>query len=67
MKKVVFFGSIGLAKRILDEIILKQDVDLIGVCCEKSLNTWRKEESVYEYCIKNSIPILSDDDIEEEE
>ena len=26
MKKVVFFGSIGLAKRILVEIILKQDI-----------------------------------------
>ncbi len=63
MKKVVFFGSIGLAKRILDEIVLKQDVELVGVCCDKTINAWRQEESVYEYCIKHGIAILEDDDV----
>lgn len=63
MKKVVFFGSIGLAKRILVEIILKQDIQLVGVCCEKNINAWRQEESVYDYCVKNNIAILEDSDV----
>lgn len=56
--KVVFFGSIGIARRILEEIVLAQDVDLLGVCCEKLINSWRDEVSVYEYIEKKGIPIL---------
>lgn len=56
--KVVFFGSIGIAKRTLEEIVLTRDVILVGVCCEKEINGWRDEESVYEYAAKHDIPIL---------
>jgi len=61
--KVVFFGSIGLAKRILDEIVLKKNIELVGVCCEELNNTWRTDESVYEYCKKKNIPILADNEV----
>ena len=57
-KRVVFFGSIGLARRVLEEIVLTRDVDLIGVCCEQMTNTWRKDESVYDFCIRKGIPII---------
>ena len=61
--KVVFFGSIGIAKQILEDIILKRDVDLLGVCCEKTINAWREEESVYEFAKKNNIRCLDLSDI----
>lgn len=57
--KVVFFGSIGIARRILENIILKKDVELLGVCCEQTINDWRGEESVFHFVNKNRIPILS--------
>lgn len=56
--RVVFFGSIGIAKRILEEIVLSRELDLLGVCCEKTINSWRDEETVYEFAVKNHIPIL---------
>lgn len=61
MKRVVFFGSIGVAKRILEEIVLTRDIALVGVCCQKMENTWRADEGVYEFCQRNGIPILDDD------
>lgn len=64
MKKIVFFGSIGLAKRCLEEIIMKQDIKLLGVCCSELSTTWRKDESVYSFAINNKIPILSFDEVE---
>lgn len=63
MDKVVFFGSIGIARRILDEIVLRRDVELLGVCCEPVLNQWREEESVYQYAMGNGIPVLALDEI----
>jgi methionyl-tRNA formyltransferase len=65
MKKVVFFGSIGIAKKCLEEIILKQNIELLGVCCNSILSKWRYEESVYSFCINNKIPILTFEDIED--
>lgn len=65
MKRVVFFGSIGLAKRCLEEIVMKQDVELLGVCCTQLKSTWRKEESVYSFSIKNNIPLLSFEEVAE--
>lgn len=65
MKKVVFFGSIGLAKRCLEEIVIKQDINLLGVCCTELTKTWREDESVYTFCIKNDITILSFEEVEE--
>lgn len=59
MKRVVFFGSIGIAKRCLEEIVMKEDIELLGICCTQLTSTWREEESVYPFCIKNNIPILS--------
>lgn len=56
--RVVFFGSIGIAKRILEEIVLTKEIELLGICCEKVINSWRDEESVYEFAVKNNIPIL---------
>ena len=56
--RIVFFGSIGIAKKILEEIILTKDVELLGVCCEKTINGWRDEESVYEFAIHSGIPVL---------
>lgn len=61
--RVVFFGSIGIAKKILDEIVLSRDVELLGVCCKQINNSWRSEETVFEYCVKHEIPILTDEDI----
>lgn len=61
--KVIFFGSIGIAKKILEEIILTKDIDLLGVCCEKNINAWRDEESVYGFAQKRHIPILALEDI----
>lgn len=62
-RKVVFFGSIGIAKRILEEIVLQRDIELVGVCCVELENTWRTDESVFEFCQRKGIPILSDEDI----
>lgn len=63
-KKVVFFGSIGLAKKCLEEIVIKQKgIELLGVCCKSDLSQWRDEESVYTFCINKKIPLLSFDDI----
>lgn len=62
-RKVVFFGSIGVAKRILEEIILQRDIELVGVCCVGLKKTWRTDESVFEFCQRKGIPILSDKDI----
>ncbi len=59
MKKVVFFGSIGLARKCLEEIVLKQDIELVGVCCSPLETGWREEETVYTYCLRNNIPILT--------
>lgn len=56
--KIIFFGSIGIAKRILEELILPTDTELLGVCCEKAINSWRDEESVYDYAIKRNIRVL---------
>ena len=64
MKSVVFFCSIGLAKRCLEEIVMKQNVKLLGVCCSQITSTWREEESVFEFAKKNNIPILSFDEVE---
>lgn len=64
MKRVVFFGSIGLAKRCLEEIVMKEDVELLGVCCTQLTSTWREDESVYTFSKKNSIPILSFEEVE---
>lgn len=61
--KVVFFGSIGIAKRILEEVILSRNIELLGVCCEKSINPWRSEESVYDFAIRKRIPILELNDV----
>nr|WP_239540143.1 formyltransferase family protein [Salimicrobium jeotgali] len=35
----------------------------MGVCCEPINNGWREEESVYEYCQKEDIPILKLDEV----
>lgn len=60
MKRVVLFGSIGLAKRCLKEIIMmNENIELLGVCCTPLLSGWRKEESVYAFCRSNDIPILT--------
>lgn len=64
MKKVVFFGSIGLAKRCLEDIVMKQDIELLGVCCTDLSSTWREDESVYSFSKKNNIPILSFEEVE---
>lgn len=64
MKSVVFFGSIGLAKRCLEEIVMKQDINLLGVCCSQLTSTWREDESVFTFCINNNIPILSFEEVE---
>lgn len=61
--KVVFFGSIGIAKKILEEIILEKDVNLLGVCCEKTISEWRNEESVYEFASRKNIPVLEFKDV----
>lgn len=61
--KVVFFGSIGIARKILEEIVLQRDIELVGVCCSKLENTWRTDESVYDFCRKNNIKILTDEEI----
>ena len=42
--RVVFFGSIGIAKKILQDIVIPKGVEVLGVCCEKVINNWRKEE-----------------------
>jgi methionyl-tRNA formyltransferase len=64
MKRVVFFGSIGLAKRCLEEIVMKEDVELLGVCCTQLTNTWREEESVHAFSLENGIPILSFEEVQ---
>lgn len=58
-QRVVLFGSIGIAKKCLEEIILSRDIEFLGACCIPLEDTWREEDSVYEYCIKNDFPILS--------
>lgn len=65
MKKIIFFGSIGLAKKCLEEIVMKEDVKLLGVCCTQLTSTWREDESVYTFSKKNNIPILSFQEVEE--
>jgi methionyl-tRNA formyltransferase len=65
MKKVVFFGSIGLAKRCLEEIVMKQDIELLGVCCSPILSQWRNDESVHSFCKRRNIPTLSFEEVEE--
>ncbi|MGI6114440.1 MAG: methionyl-tRNA formyltransferase [Mahellales bacterium] len=65
MKRVVFFGSIGLARKCLEEIIMKQEIDLMGVCCSPVLSKWREDETVYSFCKKREIPILTFDEIKE--
>lgn len=62
-RKVVFFGSIGIARRILEEIILQHDIELVGVCCVELEKTWRTDESVFEFCYRRGIQFLSDEDI----
>lgn len=63
MKRVVFFGSIGLAKKCLEEIVLKEDIELLGVCCSPIISNWRADESVYSYCIENNVPILTFEEV----
>lgn len=64
--RVIMFGSIGLARKCLEEIILKRDIQLLGVCCVPIVNSWRKDEkSVYDYCIENNIPILKMNEIKD--
>ena len=65
MKKVVFFGSIGLARKCLQEIVMKQNVELLGVCCTELSSGWRVDESVYSFSIENNIPILTFDQVEQ--
>ena len=56
--RVVFFGSIGIAKKILQDIVIPKGVEVLGVCCEKVINNWRNEESVYEFALRTGIPVL---------
>lgn len=65
MKRVVFFDSIGLAKKCLEEVVMKEDVELLGVCCTQLTSTWREDESVYTFSKKSNIPILSFEEVEE--
>src|SRR5690554_595106 len=65
MKRVVFFGSIGLAKRCLEEIVMKEDVELLGVCSTELTSTWREDEPVYTFSKKNNIPFLTFEEVEE--
>ncbi|MDC3423487.1 hypothetical protein NC797_03070 [Aquibacillus sp. 3ASR75-11] len=65
MKRVVFFGSIGLARKCLEEIVTGQDIELLGVCCSPIISGWREDESVYSYCESNNIPILTFDEVED--
>lgn len=61
MKKVVLFGSIGIAKKCLQNILNKEnDIVIIGVCCQKDIPEWRNEDTVYKYCIENNIKIIED-------
>lgn len=58
MKKVVLFGSIGIARECLEDILLpNHDIEVIGVCCSKTIPDWRNELSVYQYCLENNIKI----------
>jgi len=66
LKKVIFFGSIPLATKCLKEILNKENVDLLGVCCTEINNSWRhteEEDTVYKFCKMNNINILNHDDI----
>lgn len=64
MKKVIFFGSIGIARKCLEEIVMKKEIELIGVCCTPLETTWRNEESVYSFCVKNKIQVLTINEVE---
>lgn len=64
MKKVVFFGSIGLARKCLEEIVMEEELDLLGVCCSKIESNWRDEETVYEFSRRKGIPVLSFNEVE---
>lgn len=58
MKKVVLFGSIGIARECLEDILMpNKDIDIIGVCCSKNIPQWRNENSVFQYCVNNNIKI----------
>lgn len=62
-KKTVLFGSIGIARQVLELLLEKEEIELVGVCCEKQLNSWRNEKSVYEYAIETGIPVLENADL----
>ena len=57
--KIIFFGSIRVAKDILKKIIVpNKNIELLGVVCEKTVNPWRNEQNVHDFAVSNEIPIL---------
>lgn len=67
MKKVVVFGSIGIAARCMEYFLTIPEIEIIGVCCEKVEDNWRKKngdvDDVYTLAINNNIKILNHEEI----
>lgn len=58
-KRIVLFGSIGIAKECLEKILYThKDIEIVGVCCKKDIPSWRNEESVYSFCKAKGIKIV---------
>lgn len=67
IKKVILFGSIPLATKILKFLISHPCIDVVGVVCEKKSRNfcyhYFKEQCVYDYVLNKDIAILTLKDI----
>lgn len=58
--RVVFFGSIGVAAKILEELLLpERRLQIVGILCEKDISSWRTERSVYDVLCDAGLPLLT--------
>lgn len=66
--KIVLFGSTSLALRVLKDLLSRDEVEIVGVVSEPWTTasfSRNVEQGVYEYAIRNQIPLLTVEEIEQ--
>lgn len=65
--RIVFFGSIPVARKCLEVVHAHPGAEVIGVCADPLKGTWRNEQTVWDYAYSAGLPIIDHEDIPEME
>lgn len=60
--RVVFFGSIPVARECLELVLAHPDAEVVGVCATP-LDSWRSDESVWNFAKRLDLPLVDHEDI----